>query len=101
MAHESTAPSYPIPAASGLVGPAGTDLMAKFMGYSVGENAGTPAAAKVRFRAGSLTGPVIAVSHVAASSSDTRWFGPCGIRAEGGIYVELVSGTVEGSVMIG
>lgn len=93
-------PSYPIPAESGTVGPAVDDVMAKLMGFSIGEDAGSPAAAKVRLREATSTGTILAVIDLEASSSSTKWFGPEGKRAIGGVYVELVSGTVEGSVTI-
>lgn len=36
----------------------------------------------------------------AAGVSDTRWFGPQGIYARGGIFLHLVSGTVRGTLWI-
>lgn len=71
-----------------------------FHGWSVHENDGTPAAATVLIRAGTTdTAPIIAAIELDGDASDTEFF-DCGIQARGGIFVEIVAGTVEGAVYI-
>jgi DNA uptake protein ComE-like DNA-binding protein len=82
-----------LPGASGLV-IADTTLM----GFSVREAAGTPAAAAMRLRAGTATGTILATVTLSAGESVRDWFGPSGIQAAGGVYLELLSGTITGGV---
>jgi class 3 adenylate cyclase len=68
------------------------------MGFSVREAAGTPAAAAMRLRAGTATGTILATVTLSAGESVRDWFGPSGIQAAGGVYLELLSGTITGGV---
>lgn len=64
-------------------------------GYSIRESAATAAAAAVNLRRGTVAGQIIAVIELAANGSVTdMWPGLVG--ATGGVYVEVVAGTVEG-----
>lgn len=67
-----------------------------YFGYSIRENAGTPAAATVVIRDGDATGAILDVIELAGDGSAQAFY-PGGIRASG-IYVDVVAGAVEGSV---
>lgn len=67
-------------------------------GYSFRETSGT-AAAVLRVRAGfNATANLIASVSLVAGESVRDYFGESGLRADTGLYVEVVSGVVEGSV---
>lgn len=67
----------------------------RLMGYSIRENAATPAPATVRLRRASATGDILAVLELAANESATLVFNEF-MYSEGGVYVEVVAGTIEG-----
>ena len=67
------------------------------MGWSIRENAGTPAAAAVRLRDGS-GGQILASIGLAAGQSSAQTLQPLGVNFRTGIFVEIVAGSVEGSV---
>lgn len=71
-------------------------------GWTLAEDAGTPASCYVRFRDGlDVTGPIIAVAKQGASGWDSPNLPPeGGVRCETGLYMEMVSGTVEGAVYV-
>lgn len=66
-------------------------------GFSVHEAAATAAAATVRFRRETATGQIIFVLELAANESASIVL-PAGeyVPSGGGVYVEVVAGTVEG-----
>lgn len=71
-----------------------------FYGYSVAESTGG-ATAKVRLRAGAAAdGPVLARITLAAGGSDWMFTSDPGILALGGVFVEVVSGSVELSIYL-
>lgn len=70
----------------------------QFLGITVRETAGSTAAVRVYDNASAASGTILAVVALAANASQTVWFGPAGVRAANGIYVDIVSGAVEGSV---
>lgn len=78
--------------------PAGVNSVPTLYGWSIRESAGTPAVATVLIRSGSLSGPIVAAIELVADGSSTEWFGPQGVQARGGLYVDVVAGAVEGSV---
>jgi hypothetical protein len=80
-------------AASGLIVP-GTTIY--YDGISVRETAG--AVASVRVRQGAITGAIVAAVSLPANGSFTEALGLAPINCDGGVYVEVVAGTVEGSV---
>jgi hypothetical protein len=83
-----------LPGATGLV-IADTTLM----GYSVKESTNTAGAtAAMRLRAGTVTGAILATVTLAQNESTGDWFGPSGIAAAGGVYLELLSGSIAGGV---
>lgn len=66
----------------------------RFIGYSVAESAGAPAAASVSIQEGAstdLTKEMAAVS-LPASEMRTVWLGEHGIPCAGGIWVNRISG---------
>lgn len=78
------------------------DTGTNFYGYSIRENAGSPAAATVIVRNGTTnTDPIVAVIEIAADDDDDAWYGPQGIRCEDGLRVERSAGTTEGAVYVG
>lgn len=66
-------------------------------GWSLVENTGV-AATFIDITSG---GNTVAVVELAASATDTQWFGPMGIRVEGGITVSAVSGQFWGAIYVG
>lgn len=68
------------------------------MGWSFVDN--SVAANQLVFRGGTdTTSQIIAAAAVAASASDSKWFGPTGIRCPGGLHV-LQTGSVLGSAFV-
>ena len=86
---------------SGVANAAGTINGIKstqtLMGYSIRATA----AAVVKIREGSATGKVLADIAILINDDKDRWYGPQGKRCDGDLYVEVVSGTVEGILHIG
>lgn len=73
--------------------------VARFRGFSVRESAVTPAAAAVNFRKLSAGGQIIFVLELNSNESSTLVLGrDMMIPSEGGVYVEVVSGTVSGVI---
>lgn len=65
----------------------------RLLGFSVEETAG--ATAVIRFHSGTTSaGPRLAVVRLTANASVTEWFGPQGIPATNGIFLDVVSGGV-------
>ena len=93
-------PAVPIPvAATGttqvFVGPC------TYRGFSLREAAGTAAVATVRIWDGtSASGTLLAVVELPANGSSSESVAG-GLRAALGVFVEVVAGSVEGSVRIG
>ncbi len=67
----------------------------RFMGFTIAEDAS--AAAHVRFRDGSVSGTILATIHLAADQSAMITF-PEVMTASGGVYVQEVAGSIEGSL---
>ncbi len=67
----------------------------RLAGFSVRESAGTPDAAVVNLRHGSATGQVLFALELAGNESAGIDF-PGHISAPSGVYVQVVSGTVDG-----
>ena len=68
----------------------------KWKGFSVRENAGTPAQAVVNFRKASVSGQIVGVLELNSEESATLVLTKRKINTEGGVYVQVVSGTIEG-----
>lgn len=67
-------------------------------GYSFRESTGA-AAAVVRIRDGQdLTGAIMLSVQLAAGLSDTSWATSPGVAGDVGLYLEVVSGAVEGAI---
>ena len=72
----------------------------QFLGITVRETAGSTAAVRVYDHASAASGTILTTVALAANASSTLWFGPAGIRAANGVYVDIVSGAVEGAVFL-
>ena len=71
----------------------------RLMGFACQEDAGTPAAASFYLRHGDdATDPILIPVKLAASESRADWFGPDGIAAASGIYLDRVTGTTQVTV---
>lgn len=75
----------------------------EYRGFAIRESAGAPAAAVIRIYDGiSAAGVLLETISLAASESAREWYGGSQpLLAGNGIYVDIISGTVEGSVRIG
>lgn len=71
-----------------------------YCGITVRETAGSTAVVRV-FDGTSASGTVIDAVSLAANAAWTTYVAGAGIRVDTGIYVDIVSGTVEGSVRVG
>lgn len=73
----------------------------RLSGWSIWESAGSPAAAQVRFRDGTtVAGTFIGGAKLAASGTDPGMNMDEGVRFTTGVFMEVVSGSVEGVVYI-
>lgn len=92
------APATATNAASGTADvqmlPATTSL--RLMGYSSKENAGSPVNAEFILRNGTSTADT-PLAHVKLGPNESvrDWFGPGGLIASGGIYLDRISGTTD------
>jgi hypothetical protein len=68
------------------------------MGFSVRETTGTAAAVLNLHHGTSNAGPILVTVSLGASESAREWYGPDGIAAASGIYLDRVSGTSQVSV---
>lgn len=66
------------------------------LGYSVHENAGTPAVATIHILDGATVagGTEVAAVKLAADGAKTIWFGDRGIATPAGLSIEVVGGQV-------
>ncbi len=64
-------------------------------GFSIKEAAGTPAAATVTLRKATISGDILAEIELAADSSPMISFGDS-LASPGGVYVQVVTGTISG-----
>lgn len=75
------------------------DGQATITGWSVKESAGTPAVATIHIHDGTAnTDPLVAVIELAASGSETVWFGDDGVYCKDGVFVDIAAG--EATVII-
>lgn len=71
-----------------------------YAGFSLRETAGAAAVVRLWDNASAASGTPIAVVNLPASTSKDVFFAP-GVRFANGLFAEVVSGAVEGSVYIG
>ncbi len=71
----------------------------RFCGYSYREASPLGGSAVVRFRHGAVDGQILAVCSLREKESETQELGP--FDTPNGVYVEVVSGTIEGVVYSG
>lgn len=73
----------------------------RLVGYSLAEATGL-AGAKVYIRDGvDAEAPILAVITLAANESTRDWWAPGGVGFGRGLYVDLVSGQIEGALYLG
>ena len=72
---------------------------ANYYGFSFRETSGTNPATVRIFDNSSASGGLLDTIHLSAGESAREFYAP-GIRAENGIYVDVVSGAIEGSVRV-
>lgn len=71
-----------------------------YYGFSLRETAGSTAVVRIR-DSGVVGGTILDTVAFTANASVREWYGNGGIHVRGGLYVEIVSGTVEGSIRHG
>jgi len=73
------------------------------VGFTLTENAGTPAAAQIRLydNASAASGTILATLKFVASESKFSLPQGDGVYFTAGVFAQVVSGSVEGSVFIG
>lgn len=73
---------------------------AKVRGFCLTEAAGTPAAASCIIRDGANASAEVVFSlKFAASETKTAWFGD-GITFDTGVFLDMVAGTIQGSIFV-
>lgn len=72
-----------------------------YRGVCVRETAAAPAVLRIYDNATAASGTLLDVVALAANGSASLFYPGGGLRASNGVYVQIVSGTVEGSVRIG
>lgn len=79
-----------------------TGTRSRFYGYSVRESATTAAVATFAIRNGTgATADIVAVCELAANASNTVVFPEeGGVLCEGGVYLDIIAGEIEGCVYI-
>jgi hypothetical protein len=96
-----TAALLSVPLAAGLVAPTNTGTagqqIRRFNGYSVRETAGAAAVVRI-WNNTAASGTLLATIALAANGSASSSAAGRGVAATNGIFVEIVSGTVEGTV---
>ncbi len=81
-----------------ITGSANHATAVAFKGFSIRENAGTPAVATVEFRRGPLVGGDLLVTHeLSADGSGTIVFGAYHDTPDG-VYVNILTGSIEGTL---
>lgn len=94
-----SATAVAIPGASGALAPT-TGNNITYYGFSARETTGTTAAV-FRVRDGGVVGGLILDTVKLAPGESAREYYTQGLNARGGLYFELVSGALEGSIRYG
>lgn len=78
---------------------------ATLMGWSLMEDAGTPALASLYLRDGtSASGAIVAAIKMAASGSNNNWLGDIdngGVTLKNGLFLDMIAGSVSGAIYLG
>lgn len=74
---------------------------AVYRGFSIRETAGAAATIRVYDHASAASGTLVDVIQLVANESAREWYGGGGITASLGLFVDVVTGAVEGSVRVG
>lgn len=77
------------------------DTFASYHGFSIRETAGATATVRIYDNASANSGTLLDSIQLNANESAREWYGAEGIDASDGIRVDIVSGTVEGSIRVG
>lgn len=72
-----------------------------YRGFALRETAGAAAVVRIYDNASAGSGTLIDSVRLAANESLSAWLSGGGIRVSSGIFVDVVSGAVEGSIRIG
>jgi hypothetical protein len=75
------------------------DVPAYYVGFTIRETAGATAVVRIFDHASAATGTVLEEISLTANQSAREYY-PSGLRAALGVYVDVVSGSVAGSVRI-
>lgn len=75
------------------------DQAAQYHGFSIRETAGSTATVRIYDNASANSGNLLDSIQLAANESAREWY-ETGIDAADGIRVDIVSGTVEGSIRV-
>lgn len=74
---------------------------AVYRGFTLRETAGAAAIVRIFDNPSEASGTLLDTIGLSANESAREWYGGDGIRAEKGIWFEVVAGAVEGSVRVG
>lgn len=74
---------------------------AMYRGFSIRETTGSATAVVRVYDGAGAAGTLLDTVSLGAAESARELYGSCGIWASDGIYVDVVSGAVEGSVRVG
>lgn len=91
----TTLPFAPITADLALIG-----RECRLYGWSLAEAGGTDPATVVLYDGASNNGNLIAPIGLLANGSTFAWLGQPGLRVRQGVYLDLVAGTVFGSIWV-
>ncbi|GLY55216.1 hypothetical protein [Lentzea sp. NBRC 102530] len=72
-----------------------------YRGAAISETAGSTAVVRIYDNASAASGTLLATIRLAANETFDVLFDGFGVRAVSGIYVDVVSGAVEGSIRLG
>lgn len=72
----------------------------RYYGFTIRETAGLEATVRI-YDGTSAAGTLLDSVQLIADESAREWYGPQGVQYQNGIYVDVVAGTVEGSVRHG
>ena len=77
-----------------------TSMEIRLCGWSLRETTGA-ALGTARLRGGgTVAGEIIAGISVPAGGSDSTWFGDLGFRCGAGLFLDMISGRLEGAVFV-
>lgn len=75
-----------------------TQRFAELMGYSMIESTGAAAATVNIYNGADASGQLVATIALASGASTTKHFGDLGVECDTGLYVDVATGSVKGSI---